>query len=106
MTDFKHPEEPQAVRESRGELDAAIENFDSRNPESLRPVEAALDKLHAALRSAANGHEDSPEAKNFALWRAQFLGLFLDDLELARPEPTSSPHIQEAHEPNGTAEVA
>jgi len=82
-----HPVAEQ-LREAQNELDAAVEQFDARMVESIRPVEAALDKLHAILKSEPTWNEDSTEAQNFTLWRAQFLGLFLDDLELAIPENT------------------
>lgn len=88
MTSLSSVPGAEQLQEAQDELDAAVEQFDARRVESIRPVEAALDKLHAILKSGTTWNEDSTEARNFTLWRAQFLGLFLDDLELAKPENT------------------
>jgi len=104
MSSLSNVDRTQAIRAARNELDAAVANFDARRVESLRPVEAALGKLYTALKSAGSWSEDSTEARNFTLWKAQFLGQFLDDLELA--EPVSDHPNLEAHEPHRPAEDA
>lgn len=96
MTSLNSDPNAPAIRQARDELDAAIEQFAPDQAESLRLLEAAIEKLHAALKSADNWSEDGTEARNFSLWRAQFLGSFLDDIELAKPDPTQ----QEDHELN------
>ena len=104
------------IRKVRDELDAAVEKFNARNTESLVPVEAAIDKLNAALIAAAEWRDgitevmeqdadarserwrESEAGQNFKLWKDQFLGLFLDELELEKPDDLELPDTIEPEE--------
>ena len=106
----------EAIRKTRDELDAAVEKFNARNAESLVPVEAAIDKLNAALIAAAEWRDgvtqemeryavdrserwrESEAGQNFKLWKDQFLGLFLDEIELEKPDDLEIPDTIEPEE--------
>ena len=106
----------EAIRKTRDELDAAVEKFNARNAESLVPVEAAIDKLNAALIAAAEWRDgitevmeqyadarsdrwrESEAGKSFEQWKDQFLGLFLDEIELEKPVDHEAPDTIEPEE--------
>ena len=104
------------IRKARGELEAAVEKFNARNAQSLTSVKAAIDKLNAALITAAEWRDgvteemeqyadarserwrESEAGQNFKLWKDQFLGLFLDELELEKPDDLELPDTIEPQE--------
>jgi len=104
------------IRKARGELEAAVEKFNARNAQSLTSVKAAIDKLNAALITAAEWRDgvteemeqyadarserprESQAGQNFEQWKDQFLGLFLDEIELEKPDDPEVPDTIEPQE--------